>query len=863
MRRSFAPTGRTGLATVALLAVALLPGRAPAQQQQGPGLPRPRLLILNPPGARAGSEVEVTLTGQDVESPQSLLFDHPGFKAELLPEPPPDPKKPAPQRGQGQGQNQVSVRFKVAVPAGAPLGNHDVRLVNKYGVSNPRAFVVGDLPEVLEKEPNNDVDQAQRVELNSAVEGTVSTPTDVDYYVFAGKKGQHVVVSCLASSIDSKLPAGVELYGSAGNLLAVNRDYNDGDSVLDCTLPEDGDYQVRVFAFTYTLGGPDCFYRLTVSTAPWIDAVFPPVVEPGKTNRLTVYGRNLPGGRPDPSALLDGRPLEKLVVRVDVPNDPPALQRLAFRGLVPPKSAGLDGFEYRLHNDAGASNPFLLTYARAPVVLDSGANDTPETAQEVTLPCEIAGRIEKRRDRDWYTFSAKKGDVYSIEAFGDRLGAPEDLYLTLRSADGKQTLAELDDNPEVLNQAQFLNRTDDPPRYRLAVPADGRYQLLVGSRAADLEAGPRQFYTVRITPEQPDFRLVLMPAMPNLPEACVVPRGGHGEFTVYVWRQEGFTGDVTLTADGLPEGVTCPPQVVGRGDPRNARLVLAAAPDAPAWAGAIRIKGTAEVRGRKVEREARAASVTWPSGQNQPPVARLDQELVLAVGDQAPYALTAGLDKAVVNQGEKVEVPVKLQRFSADFKAGVQVVALNLPDQPGANRAPVPLLTLNPGTDQGKVVLDVKPNALPGTYSVVLYGMAQSPFAKGGQGNQRRNAFVTEPSTPVQVTVLPKQVAAVQLSSNNVTVKPGKEAEVVVRVNRMFEFDGEFKVELVLPSGTKGLRADEATIPAGENEAKLVIRADSDAGSGNRGPFSVRATAVVHEKTTVAQEAKLSVNVVK
>jgi hypothetical protein len=862
MHRTIAPTGLTGLAALTLLSAALLPGPAPAQQQQGPGLPRPRLLILEPPGARAGGEVEVTLTGQDIESPQGLFFDHPGFKAELLPEPPPDPKKVNMQRRQGQNQNQVSVKFKVTVPAGAPLGNHDVRLVNKYGVSNPRTFVVGDLPEVLEKEPNNDVDQAQRVELNSVVEGTVSAPTDVDYYVFAGKKGQHVVVSCLAASLDSKLPAAVELYGSTGTLLTSNRDYQDGDAVLDCTLPEDGDYQVRVFAFTYTVGGPDYFYRLTVSTAPWIDAVFPPVVEPGKTNRLTVHGRNLPGGQPDPSALLDGRPLEKLTVSVDVPNDPPALHRLTFRGLVPPKSAGLDGFEYRLHNDAGASNPVLLTYARAPVVLDNGANDTPETAQEVTLPCEIAGRIEKRRDRDWYTFTAKKGDVYSIEAFGDRLGAPEDLYLTLRSADGKQTLADLDDNPEILNQAQFLTRTDDPPRFRLAVPVDGQYQLLVGSRAADLEAGPRYVYTVRITPEQPDFRLVLMPAVPNLPEACVVPRGGHGEFTVYVWRQDGFAGDVELTAEGLPKGVTCPPQVAGRGDPRNARLVLAAAPDAPEWAGVIRIKGTALIRGRKVEREARAASVTWPSGQNQPPVARLDQQVVVAVGDEAPYALTAELKNAVVNQGEKVEVPVKLQRFSPDFKGGVQVVAINVPDQQGANRQPVPLLTLNPGSDQGKVVLDVKQNAVPGTYSVVLYAMAQSPSSKGGQGNQRRNAFVMEPTTPVQVTVLPKQVANVQLSSNSVNVKPGKEAEVTVRVSRMYDFDGEFKVELVQPSGTKGLRAEEATIPAGVNEAKLVIRADADAGQGNRN-LTVRATAVVHEKTTVAQEAKLGVNVAK
>ena len=37
-------------------------------------------------------------------------------------------------------------------------------------------------------------------------------PTDVDYFVFTGKKGQRVVVSCLASTVDSRLRAATELF---------------------------------------------------------------------------------------------------------------------------------------------------------------------------------------------------------------------------------------------------------------------------------------------------------------------------------------------------------------------------------------------------------------------------------------------------------------------------------------------------------------------------------------------------------------------------------------------------------------------------------------------------------------------------
>src|SRR5262249_11705017 len=152
---------------------------------------------------------------------------------------------------------------------------------------------------------------------------------------------------------------------------------------------------------------------------------------------------------------------------------------------VPPRSSMLDGFEYRIKNAAGSSNAVLLTFAQAPVVLDNEANDTAETAQEVTLPCEIAGRIEKKRDRDWYTFSARKGEAYIIEAYGDRLGSPLDLYWVLKTADSKQVIREADDNTDILSATQFFARTEDPDRYRFVAPADGRYALMISSREAD------------------------------------------------------------------------------------------------------------------------------------------------------------------------------------------------------------------------------------------------------------------------------------------------------------------------------------------------------------------------------------------
>jgi hypothetical protein len=831
-------------------ALAVPPGQA---QQPLPGPATPRLFLVLPSGGQAGTTFEVVVSGQDLDQVEGLVFSLPGVSAESLgPTTPPtiDPKAKQP-----KGPLANAHKFRVSVPAGAALGTHDVRVVTAKGVSNPRAFVVGDLKEYVEQEPNNNVDQMQRISLNCTVSGVIASPVDVDYYVFAGKKGQRVVVSCQTTSIDSRLPATIELYGSGGSYLGFNRNYYQNDALLDAVLPEDGDYYVRVGSFAYTLGGPDYFYRLSISTAPWIDAVFPPVVEPGTKTRLTVYGRNLPGGQLDPSATIDGRVLEKINVTVDVPRDAKLVRGLDIHDFVPPTAAGLDGFAYRIKNDTGWSNAALLTYAQAPVVLDQGDHSEPEKAQPLTLPCEVAGRIEKKGDRDWYRFTAKKGEVWSIEVYGDRLGSPVDMYFVLRSADGK-VLKEDDDNPEILNP-QFFTQTTDPPRYRFVVPADGTYQLLVSSRFSFIQAGPRHNYRVRITPERPDFHVVVMPPPTGQTDAPVIAQGGHQPLSVYVVRQDGFSSPITITGADLPAGIRVAPQVVQPAQ-KNAMIVVSAAPDAQPWAGPIKLLATATVNGKPLVREVRSASVSWPvQAGNQPALSRLDRSLVVAVRERGPFSLTAQVDKVTVHQGEKVDIPLKLERHAKDFGAAVQVVPLNLPTQ----GQPQPVL-LAPGKDT--VTMSYPTGAgggslQPGTYTLVFRAQAGVP---GMAGPKKGNVSVVAASPPVTVVVIPKELGKVAVA-NQATVKVGGKVELAVNVARLYDYADEFKVELVLPPGAKGLSASPVTIAAGQDSVTLLIAAAPDATVGPHPNLTVRLTGVVDGKVPVVQEKKLNVNVVK
>src|SRR5881394_2116548 len=43
--------------------------------------PSPRLLAVFPPGAKSGSEAEITVSGQDLGEKKTLRFSHPGITA--------------------------------------------------------------------------------------------------------------------------------------------------------------------------------------------------------------------------------------------------------------------------------------------------------------------------------------------------------------------------------------------------------------------------------------------------------------------------------------------------------------------------------------------------------------------------------------------------------------------------------------------------------------------------------------------------------------------------------------------------------------------------------------------------------------
>ncbi|MGL4419827.1 MAG: PPC domain-containing protein, partial [Gemmataceae bacterium] len=632
-------------------------------------------------------------------------------------------------------------------------------------------------------------------------------------------------------------------------MLASNRNAIGTDALADATLPADGTYFVRITEFAHQGGGADYSYRLTLTTGPWIDAIFPPLIPPGQATAVTIYGRNLPGGQPVPNMLVDGRPAEMLRTSITAP----ALAAVPLlRSRIAPSQALVDTFEFRLPGTN--SNAVLVGLSTGPIQPEAKANNTPETAEAVPVPCEIAGRIEARFDRDWYSFEAKKGDVLILELVADRLGSEMDAFLTVRNAaNGAEIVGEsqLDDDPESVHPLSFFSRSADPAPFRFNVPADGTYRVLVGSRDGNINFGPRNYYHLRISRPQPGYRAFVMPRSRDFPTTAMARAEGEAAYDVFLARQDGFNGPVLVNITGLPAGITAAPLTIGRTQ-KWGTLVLTGAATLPASHTFPTVTTTATISGKTVTQTARPATITWPiaNQQNTPTIARLDQSLVLVTRpEKALFRLNPDLagatgkgadgkeaklgGKLFAKAGEKITVPVKVVWQDKEARANPLLLlvepttgSLNTPSPVSMNNnqpISVPKEKADPA-----VVLDVRANAPPGQYAITLRGETNIKYAKDPMAKEKKDITAIAYSVPFTLTVLPTSLGkfTAQPAGN---LKLGQSMEVLVKVDRQFDYEGEYPLVIELPKDTSGVTVTNSSIPAGATEARCKLSATKEA----------------------------------
>ena len=653
-------------------------------------LPGAAFSTIFPPGAKFGTTTDIQVAGGDLIDLQELLFSHPGIIAKQKMQKPNEFLDELPIQGQ----------FAVTIGADVPAGIYEARVVGRYGVSNPRAFTVGVYDELHERGGNTAKEAAVELKMDTTISGWVDA-NNRDYFKIALTKDQRILFDCASQRIDSRMDATMALFDPSGKQIAKSRDACGSDPFIALTAPADGEYILMLYDFTYR-GGNDYFYRLTAHAGPHVDFIFPPAGFPGSNEQYTIYGRNLPGGEPS-DVKLNGQSLERLTVSIPVPADSAVTNRLNVNGRVEPCAFALDNFMYRFN----AATPTLVYIAHAPVVVEEEPNTDPGQAQEVSVPCEVAGQFYPAGDKDYLKFEARKGDVYYIDVVSHRLGLEVDPYLVVerltKNDKGEEVaavVANIDDPGDRNGRigSNFDSSTDDPT-YKFTADQDTTYRVSVWNQYGASTNDPRHVYRLSIRKPKPDFRLAAVAERLQAPvnAAAVITgttsvrRGGTAVYDVRIDRRDGFNDAIELSAEGLPGSVSCPSVIVPAGS-NGGILIFTATEDASNWSGNIRIVGKSRVEGQDVVRYARGGIVVWETGNRvqQPANYRTTQELAFAVigDDQEQIQVRAGEEKVYESsRGATLEIPLTVarrgfggdltlvpQRFPGEFKPGNIVV---------------------------------------------------------------------------------------------------------------------------------------------------------------------------------------------
>lgn len=397
---------------------------------------------------------------------------------------------------------------KVRISADAAPGVRQLRLVSPQAGTSPRPFAVGTLPELLEKEPNNTAAQAQRLDaLPVTVNGELITRPDLDVFRLPLKKGECLVVAGESRALGAPTNLIVRVKDAAGLELMVQMDNRTRDPLLGFTAPADGEYLVELQDVLNNYSNIDANYvwRVTFTKGPWLDSVSPTGAQRGTTAALAFNGWNLGGGS------------GPTTVRMNTP--------------IPMESA--DQIPVSV---SGAPNAILIPVGSAPIVMESEPNP-PTSAQAVAVPAAIHGELRERGDADAFRFDAKAGETLLIDVEARNIGSLADTLVAVYDAAGKK-VSEVDDG-----------EGSRDPRFFWNPPSTGSFTAVIRDIASGSRGGSGYFYRLSIA--RPEARMTLTTPGPTL----VLKPGAMLEVALTL-RQEFQPGKITVTAEGLPAGVT-------------------------------------------------------------------------------------------------------------------------------------------------------------------------------------------------------------------------------------------------------------------------------------------------------------------
>lgn len=129
----------------------------------------------------------------------------------------------------------------------------------------PVPVAISEVPEVVEQEPNDTPEQAQKLAVPSGVSARFDKKNDQDHYVITAEKGKKLTIEAKTYQFNAPTEVYLRVLDKAGKELAKSNPQQPGAKV-EFTPPDNGDFIIACEHLNY-LFGPTEVYHLSVTPA--------------------------------------------------------------------------------------------------------------------------------------------------------------------------------------------------------------------------------------------------------------------------------------------------------------------------------------------------------------------------------------------------------------------------------------------------------------------------------------------------------------------------------------------------------------------------------------------------------------------
>lgn len=449
-------------------------------------------------------------------------------------------------------------------------GLYEIRVVSARGVSTASYFEVGNLPELFAV--SNKKTEPLAVTLPCVVNGGFAGNAERHFLKFAAKKGQRLVFNLKAFRFHEQTQLFFNPVLTLYNASGAEVAENHGYYDLDPLI----DY----------LAPADGDYLLEVR-----DLL-------GRGNPSSVYRMAMGAVSYDtvlypPAVQMGSRPNLTVIGKNED----------GRQGSYTPPAPSQPGLAL-LGSPMGPQHAYVSPFPVVRALSSAVSNSAPSSS----LPAAFTGRISQVGESNLFKLLGD-GNTYEFEGFVARVDSPASLRVSLLNAEGRAVAA-------FSNDARMTAKLEKGKAYGLKV------EEIAG------KAGPEFVYVVEARPQRPNIELVARPANITLRPGLATA------VEVTLVRREGVEGDVTLSVNGLPAGVTAQPAVISP-DRNTGWVILQSEPSVNQGAHVIEI--VASAKGPSGQVRARAMPQEMEYRLNNNPRYFNRESMVLAVRGEPPF----------------------------------------------------------------------------------------------------------------------------------------------------------------------------------------------------------------------------------